>query len=192
MTERMIRAEGVELATQSFGDPAHPAVILIMGGMASMLWWPEALCDGLAARGRYVIRYDNRDTGRSTKYPHGEPGYSFDDMVDDVFRVLDGHAVPAAHIVGMSLGAMIGQVTALKRPSRVLSLTAISSSPVGTDTSHLRPCSEAFLARMEAAEKVDWSDRPGNRLHGGGFARPGGHGAPVRRGGGQSLHRARL
>lgn len=159
MSERTIRADGLALATQSFGDAAHPTVLLIMGGMASMLWWPEALCERLAGQGRYVIRYDNRDTGRSTTYPPGEPGYTFDDMVDDVVRVLDGHAIPAAHIVGMSLGAMIGQVAALKHPSRVLSLTAISSTPVGTDTSHLPQCSEAFLARMEASEKVDWSDR---------------------------------
>jgi pimeloyl-ACP methyl ester carboxylesterase len=159
MTERTIRADGLELAAQSFGDPARPPVLLIMGGMASMLWWPEAFCERLANHGRYVIRYDNRDTGRSTKYPPGEPGYTLDDMVDDAFRVLDGHAIPAAHIVGMSLGAMIGQIAALKYPTRVLSLTAISSSPIGTDTSHLPSFSEAFMMRMEAAEKVDWSDR---------------------------------
>lgn len=159
MTARAIRADGVELATEGFGDVGSAPVLLIMGGMASMLWWPDAFCERLASHGRHVIRYDNRDTGRSTKYPVGEPGYIFDDMVEDAFRVLDGYAIPAAHIVGMSLGAMIGQVAALKHPSRVLSLTAISSTPVGTETSHLPQFSEAFLARMEAAEKVDWSDR---------------------------------
>ncbi|HJT14104.1 MAG TPA: alpha/beta hydrolase [Dongiaceae bacterium] len=159
MNERLIRADGVELAAQSFGDPDHPTVLLIMGGMASMLWWPEGLCERLASHSRNVIRYDSRDTGHSTKYPIGEPGYAFDDMVDDVLRVLGGYMIPAAHIVGMSLGAMIGQVVAIKHPSRVLSLTAISSSPVGMDTSHLPQFSEAFLAQMEAAETVDWSDR---------------------------------
>jgi pimeloyl-ACP methyl ester carboxylesterase len=159
MTERMIRIGGLELAAQSFGDASRPPILLIMGGMASMLWWPDALCEQLAGHGRYVIRYDNRDTGHSTKYPPGKPGYTFDDMVDDVFRVLDGYAVPSAHIVGMSLGAMIGQVAALKHPSRALSLTAISSSPVGMDTSHLPQFSDAFMARMAAAEEVDWSDR---------------------------------
>ncbi len=159
MNERMIRVGGLELAAQSFGDASRPPILLIMGGMASMLWWPDALCEKLAGHGRYVIRYDNRDTGHSTKYPPGRPGYAFDDMVDDVFRVLDGYAIPGAHVVGMSLGAMIGQAAALKRPSRVLSLTAISSSPVGMDTSHLPPCSDSFMARMAAAEEVDWSDR---------------------------------
>ena len=155
----MIRIGGLELAAQSFGDASRPPILLIMGGMASMLWWPDALCEQLASHGRYVIRYDNRDTGHSTKYPPGKPGYTFDDMIDDGFRVLDGHASPGAHIVGMSLGAMIGQAAALKHPSRVRSLTAISSSPVGMDTSHLPQFSDAFMARMEAAEEVDWSDR---------------------------------
>jgi len=159
MTERMIRAGGFELATETFGDATLRPVLLIMGGMASMLWWPEAFCERLASQGRYVIRYDNRDTGRSTKYPPGKPGYTFDDMVEDVFRVLDGHAIPAAHIVGMSLGGMIGQAAAIKQPSRVLSLTAISSSPVGTDTSHLPPFSEAVMEHMDGADKVDWTSR---------------------------------
>ncbi len=64
MIERMIAADGVELATEAFGDPAHPPLLLIMGQMASMLWWPDEFCRRLAGRGRYVIRYDNRDTGR--------------------------------------------------------------------------------------------------------------------------------
>ena len=159
MSERMIQTDAVELATENFGDPGRPPVLLIMGGMASMLWWPAQFCERLAARGRHVIRYDNRDTGRSTKYPPGEPGYTFDDMVDDAFRVLDGHAIAAAHIVGMSLGGMIGQAAAIKNPARVLSLTAISSSPVGTDKSHLPGFSEAVAEHMARGEKVDWSDR---------------------------------
>jgi pimeloyl-ACP methyl ester carboxylesterase len=159
MRERMIRAHGVELATQSFGNPAHPAVLLIMGGMASMLWWPQAFCEQLASHGRHVIRYDQRDTGLSTKYPPGEPPYTLDDLVDDAVGVLDGYRIPAAHVVGMSLGGMVGQIAALKHPSRVLSLTAISSSPVGTDKSRLPGVSEAFARHMAAGEEVDWSDR---------------------------------
>ncbi len=159
MSERTIRADGVALATQSFGDAAHPAVLLIMGGMASMLWWPERFCERLANYGHYVIRYDNRDTGRSTKYPVGEPGYTFDDFVEDSFRVLDFHGIAAAHVIGMSLGGMVAQVAAIKHPSRMLSLTAISSSPVGTGNTHLPGMSEAVMAHMDAGESVDWSDR---------------------------------
>src|ERR687896_138429 len=105
--EEMVRDAGLEIATQSFGDEAAPPVLLIMGAMASMLWWPDGFCERLAGRGRFVIRYDHRDTGHSTKYTLGEPPYTFDDMVQDVVRVLDGHEIPAAHLVGMSMGGII-------------------------------------------------------------------------------------
>ena len=72
MNERMIRADGIELATEVFGDPSHPPVLLIMGAMASMLWWPDEFCERLANRGRFIIRYDNRDAGHSTIYEHGD------------------------------------------------------------------------------------------------------------------------
>lgn len=133
MSERTIEADGIELATEAFGDPADPPVLLVMGVMASMLWWPDEFCRRLAARGRYVIRYDNRDTGRSTTYPPGSPGYTLDDLADDAGRVLDGYGLPAAHLVGMSLGGMIGQLTALKHPARVASLTAISTTAFDSD-----------------------------------------------------------
>lgn len=157
MSERVIRADGVELATQGFGDPARPPILLIMGGMASMLWWPEEFCRRLAARGRFVIRYDQRDSGLSTKYPPGRPGYGYDDAVDDGFRVLDGYRVTAAHVAGFSLGGMVGQGAALKHPERVLSLTAISTSPLGVDRSTLPESGDAWLQHM--AVDVDWSDR---------------------------------
>ena len=130
-----------------------------MGVMASMLWWPEEFCERLASHGRFVIHYDNRDTGLSTKYPPGEPGYAVADLVDDALQVLDAYAIAASHIVGMSLGGMIGQLAALKYPSRVLSLTAISSSPVGMDKSDLPQSSKAFSEHSAAAAKVNWSDR---------------------------------
>lgn len=159
MSERMIRANGIELATQSFGDARHPTVLLIMGGMASMLWWPQELCERLASRGRQVIRYDQRDTGLSTKYPPGKAPYTLDDLVDDAIHVLDGYAISAAHVAGMSLGGMCGQIAALKHPNRVLSLTAISSSPVGICKSRLPGSSEAFVEHLAEGEAVDWSDR---------------------------------
>ncbi len=159
MSERIIHAQGLDIATGAFGDQAHAPVLLIMGGGASMLWWPEAFCERLANHSRYVVRYDQRDTGLSTKFTTGDPVYTLDDLVDDAIRVLDGYALPAAHVVGMSLGAIIGQLAALKHPSRVLSLTAISSSPVGMDTSHLPGFSQAYREHLEAAEKVDWSNR---------------------------------
>ena len=130
----MTKTEAPEIVSADFGDPAHPALLLIMGAMASMLWWPEAFCRKLAGEGLFVIRYDNRDTGLSTKYAPGEPPYTFDDMADDAIRVLDSHGIGKAHVVGMSMGGMVAQLVALKHPSRVISLTVISSSPVGIDT----------------------------------------------------------
>ena len=94
MNERMVRADGIELAAEAFGDPAHPPVLLIMGAMASMLWWPDEFCARLAGHGRYVIRYDNRDTGLSTKYPPASLATRSTIMVDDAIRVLDGYGAP--------------------------------------------------------------------------------------------------
>jgi pimeloyl-ACP methyl ester carboxylesterase len=159
MPEHVIRSAGVELATEAFGDRQCPAVLLIMGAMASMLWWPAEFCGRLAGHGRYVIRYDQRDTGHSTKYPPGQARYTTEEMVDDAVRVLDGHSIAAAHFVGMSLGAMVGQIAAITYPTRVASLTAISSSPVGVDRSHLPGCSARFTEHLAAAESVDWSNR---------------------------------
>ncbi len=158
-TRKIVRSTGVEIATEAFGDSAHPAVVLVMGAMASMLWWPERLCSRLAAEGRYVIRYDNRDTGLSTTWDPGHPGYSSDDMTDDVVRVLDGYGLSAAHVVGMSMGGMIAQRAALEHPRRFLSLTAISTSPVGMDTAQLPPPTQVYQEHAGNSGDVDWSDR---------------------------------
>jgi pimeloyl-ACP methyl ester carboxylesterase len=160
MTERMIRTNGAELATEAFGDPAHPPLLLIMGGMASMLWWPDEFCRKLASHNRYVIRYDHRDTGHSTKHPPGNAPYTLDDFVKDAIGVLDDYGSARAHIVGMSLGGMIGQLAVVGFPSRVLSLTVISSTPVGEDSSRLPASSEDwFEHQATTSETVDWSDR---------------------------------
>lgn len=155
----MTTIERPKIVSEAFGDPANPPLLLIMGAMASMLWWPQALCRKLADAGLFVIRYDNRDTGCSTKYPPGEPPYTFDDMADDAMRVLDDHGVGKAHVVGMSMGGMIAQLVALKHPSRVASLIVISSSPLGIDTSQLPQTSDAYIKHSAEGAKVDWSNR---------------------------------
>lgn len=152
-------AEQAEIVSLTFGDPAHPAILLIMGAMASMLWWPEAFCRKLSGEGQFVIRYDNRDTGLSTKYAPGEPPYSFEDMADDAIRVLDEHGIGRAHVVGMSMGGMIAQLMALKCPSRVNALTVISASPLGVGTSHLPGATDAYRKHSAEGAKVDWADR---------------------------------
>lgn len=156
MTERVVKIGDVELQTQAFGDPANPPVLLIMGVMASMLWWPERFCEELAQSGRYVIRYDNRDTGLSTNWPQGQPGYSFSDMADDAIRILDAYGLPSAHVVGMSMGGMLAQEVALRHKDHVRTLTLISTSPVGIK--NLPPMTAAYGAHSETGEAVDWSD----------------------------------
>lgn len=148
-----------EIASESFGNPADPPILLIMGAMASMLWWPEDFCRQLTERGRFVIRYDNRDTGRSTKYTPGAPPYTFEDMVDDAIRVLDDHDILRAHVAGMSMGGMIAQTVALKYPERVSALTVISSSPLGVDTSGLPGTTEAYRKQAAQGATVDRSNR---------------------------------
>lgn len=146
-------------ATEAFGEESDPAILLIMGATASMLWWPDELCESLAATGRYVIRYDNRDTGRTTTQPPGLPTFAIDDMADDAFAILDGYAIGRAHLVGMSLGGMIAQLAALKHPQRVLSLTLIGSSAFDEDDPDLPPIDPALLAHFATMGDLDWSNR---------------------------------
>ena len=158
MTQRIVRNGEVEIATEAFGDPTDAPLLLVMGAMASMLWWPEDFCRRLAAQGRYVIRYDNRDTGLSTFYAPGNATYTKDDMAADAVRILAAYGIDQAHIVGMSLGGEISQLVALAYPERVKTLTLISTSPVGVDTSGLPQTSEAYMTHAADAEGVDWSD----------------------------------
>ena len=156
MSERMIEANGVELCTEPFGDPADPPILLVMGLGASMLWWDEEFCRMLAAAGRYVIRYDHRDTGRSVSYEPGRPGYSGADLVGDAAGVLDAYGLAGAHIVGVSAGGAFAQLLALDHPDRVVSLVLISTSPATPGDRQLPAPAEAF-GRFVANADVDWS-----------------------------------
>ena len=158
--ETPVRSRDATIYTQTFGKASDPAVLLIMGLMASMLWWPEAFCRRLARAGRFVVRYDNRDTGRSTTYEPGNPGYTLDDLTRDAVAVLDGHGIDRAHVVGMSLGGIIAQLLALDFPERVASLTAVSTTPVGGVARDLPGSDPAYLEHSAAFEDLDWSDRP--------------------------------
>jgi pimeloyl-ACP methyl ester carboxylesterase len=156
VTERMIRANGVELCVESFGDPAAPPVLLIMGVGGSMLWWEDDFCRMLAEGGRFVIRYDHRDTGRSVTYEPGRPEYSGVDLVADAAGVLDAFGIAAAHVVGVSAGGAFAQLLALDFADRVRSLVLISTSfAVPTDRPLPAP-TEAF-GRFVASAEVDWS-----------------------------------
>lgn len=174
----------VELEYDTFGDLSHRPLLLVMGLGAQMIAWDEGFCEALAEQGHYVIRFDNRDCGLSTKFDAaGTPDmqslvaslaagetpaipYTLDDMADDAVALLDHLNLPSAHICGASMGGMIVQTVALRHPERVRSLTSIYSStgdrslPQATPeamaalTSPVPPDLEGFLERSLYVSKT--------------------------------------
>lgn len=146
MSERYLDANGVRLAYDDFGNANDPAILLIMGMATQMTAWPLSFCRGLADRGFYVVRYDNRDVGLSEKMLTAripstldmmlkaginrplKVSYKLDDMATDALELMNALNLNQAHVVGVSMGGMIGQVLAAKHTSRVCSLTSIMSS----------------------------------------------------------------
>jgi pimeloyl-ACP methyl ester carboxylesterase len=119
--------EGVSLNYDTFGDPDHPPLLLIQGLGAHMLGWHADLCRQIADAGFHVLRFDNRDVGQSQKFPQG--GYTLADMANDTAGLLTALDIPAAHIVGQSMGGMVAQQLALDHPTRVLTLALIYTAP---------------------------------------------------------------
>jgi pimeloyl-ACP methyl ester carboxylesterase len=160
MSEKMIQANGVDLCTESFGNPTDPTLLLSAGAASSMVWWHQDFCRKLADAGRYVIRYDYRDTGRSITYEPGQIHYSWDDLTDDAVGVLDAYGVDRAHLFGWSMGGMITQLVALKYPERVITMTLMMSSPFAprqeTDVSTIE--NKEFLAHFATGTTLDWAD----------------------------------
>jgi pimeloyl-ACP methyl ester carboxylesterase len=158
--EKMVPANGIELCVQSFGSTDAVPVLLIGGAACSMLYWDDEFCARLAAGPRFVLRYDHRDTGRSTTCPPGEPNYTISDLRDDLIGVLDAFGIERAHLVGLSMGGGLAQLAALEYPDRVASLTLIATSPVGPSGSgDLPSMSEDVAAEFGALAEPDWSDR---------------------------------
>ncbi len=149
-------------ASRRSATRAAPALLLIGGAEASMDWWEDEFCERLAAGGRYVVRYDTRDTGRSTTYPVGGPPYGGDELIADAVGVLDALGIAAAHVVGISAGGGVAQHLAVEHPERVASLTLISTTPDGpggADHADLPPMSAALAASFSnGGETPDWSD----------------------------------
>lgn len=156
------QANGIELEYETFGDPADPAILLIMGLGVQLLGWQEEFCETLAQRGFFVIRYDNRDVGLSSKIEDApvpdvmglmagdtsSASYTVNDMADDAAGLLDALGIEAAHMVGVSMGGMIGQALAINHPDRVLSLTSIMSTTGNPNVGQPRP--EAIPALLSA------------------------------------------
>ncbi len=141
-----VQSNNITLFYEDHGDLANPPILLIMGLGMQLIAWPDAFVIALVAAGFRVIRFDNRDTGKSTWFKgqkarspalmilatkfglHLSVPYTLTDMADDAIGLLDALGIPAAHIVGASMGGMIAQIVATKAPERVLSLTSIMSS----------------------------------------------------------------
>jgi pimeloyl-ACP methyl ester carboxylesterase len=149
----LLDVRGAQLAVSTFGSPQAPAVLLVGGGGASMDWWEPEFCAALADAGRYVIRYDHRDTGESTSYPPGKPGYGSDDLLADAMGVLSALEVERAHLVGISMGGAMAQLLVLDHPERVLTLTLISTTAGPGDPDLPR------MGGFEPPAEPDWADR---------------------------------
>lgn len=159
MESKSISHNEVRLFSESFGTPGDPPILLIMGAMSSAVWWAEDFCCQLAALGRYVIRYDHRDTGRSTSYELGHIHYSVGNLADDAFCVLDGYGLQSAHLVGMSLGGFLAQLMSLKHPQRVKSLTLIASERLADSDPTIPGIDPSILEYHAKASELDWANR---------------------------------
>jgi len=147
----------IEIEYETFGDSVSKPLLLIAGLGSQMLAWSDDICENLVSRGFFVIRFDNRDVGLSTKfedaslpnfleitaaYTRGEipeVPYTLEDMAGDAVGVLDVLNIDKAHICGASMGGMIAQIIAYKHPSRVLSLTVIMSTTGNPDLPQAKP-----------------------------------------------------
>ncbi|MFF2190627.1 alpha/beta fold hydrolase [Streptomyces sp. NPDC058155] len=157
---RLVEANGVQLCVQTFGSPTDPTVLLIGGAGSSMDGWDKGFCARLAAGRRHVVRYDQRDTGRSVNSPAGAPDYTFSALLADAVGLLDVLGVDRAHVVGISMGGGLAQCLAVAHPERVATLTLVSTSPAGPTESELPPPSDGLRAAFaDPAPEPDWSDR---------------------------------
>jgi pimeloyl-ACP methyl ester carboxylesterase len=141
MAEQFCTVNDVELCYETFGDPGDPTMLLVMGLATQMVGWPDEFCEQLAARGFFVIRFDNRDVGRSQKMDFPVPTvkqlllrdkraarYTLEHMAADGIGLLDHLGISHAHVVGVSMGGMIAQTMAARSPDRVISLASIISN----------------------------------------------------------------
>ena len=170
-----VRANGIDIEYESIGRDGGPVILLIMGFASALTSWPDSLCQGLAAKGFRVIRFDNRDIGRSThlaqlgapnlsamiaKVESGGPvsaPYSLEDMADDAVGLLTALGIDRAHVVGASMGGMIAQLVAINHPAKTKSLVSIMSHAGRLEVAEPKP--EAFAAIMTPPTSPSREDR---------------------------------
>ena len=154
-----VNANGVALGIESFGDDDAPLVLL--AGGTTMLSWPDALCERLAAGGRRVVRYDLRDSGESTTADPEAPAYTLRDLAADAAALADALGGGPAHLAGIGVGGMVAQVAALDHPGAFSALTLAGTRSVapGPPDDDLPDHDPATMSRLFAQPMPDWTDR---------------------------------
>jgi pimeloyl-ACP methyl ester carboxylesterase len=165
---------GIDLCYETFGDASNPPILLVMGLGGPMGWWDTEFCERLADRGFFVVRYDNRDTGRSTKlrqHPvtkgdivraalgRGRAPYSIADLAGDAFGLLDHLGLDRTHLVGISMGGMIVQTMAIERPERALSMTSIMSTTGRRTVGHVHPKLIPLMLASAGTTRESYTER---------------------------------
>ncbi len=163
---------GVTLCYETFGDPADPSIVLIMGLATQMIAWHEDFCEALAERGFYVVRFDNRDIGRSTHSDFRPPSvgqmlrrrvgpeqYTLSDMAEDTATLMRKLEIAPAHVVGASMGGMIGQMLAAEHPEVVRSLTSIMSTTGSRWHGQPHPSVYRYLLRPPPHDREGYVER---------------------------------
>lgn len=171
-----VKANGIQLEYDAIGNPAAPPLLLIMGLGGQLIHWNDDFCRQLADRGLYIVRFDNRDTGLSTRFDSaGLPDmaelldarlqgrsiaapYTLDDMADDAVKLLEALDIAKAHICGHSMGGMIAQTMALRHPRRLLSLTLMYSTTGSPDLPPPQPAAMEALLTPQPIERRDYID----------------------------------
>ncbi|HSO97759.1 MAG TPA: alpha/beta fold hydrolase, partial [Solirubrobacteraceae bacterium] len=168
--EQFARVGDIELCFETFGSAADPAVLLVMGLGAQMVLWDDDFCQGLADHGLWVIRFDNRDIGRSTilrdapvpsslqllRRDRRAATYSLSDMAADAAGLLAQLKLDAAHLVGVSMGGMIAQLVAIEHPERALSLVGIMSTTGGRWVGQAHPALYPRLLRGSRPDRAGY------------------------------------
>ncbi|WP_210637656.1 alpha/beta fold hydrolase [Streptomyces sp. GESEQ-13] len=154
-----LNVNAITLGVESFGDDDAPLVLLVGG--TTMLSWPDALCERLAAGGRRAVRYDLRDSGQSTTADPEAPTYTLRDLAADAAALADALGGGPAHLAGIGVGGMVAQVAALDHPGTFSALTLVGTRAVapGPPDEDLPDHDEATMSRLFAHPMPDWSDR---------------------------------
>ena len=152
-------ANDVALGIESYGD--DDASLVVLAGAPTMLSWPDALCQRLAARGRRVVRYDLRDSGESTMTDPDEPAYNLRDLAADTVALVGALGYESAHLAGIGVGGMVAQVAAIDHPSAFSALTLVGTRAVapGPPDDDLPDHDHATMSRLFGRPMPDWADR---------------------------------